>query len=349
MANSPLKISIKNPCNENWDKMAPVGFNQRHCANCEKNVVDFTHMTDREVHRFIRQNNGKICGRWRPNQLDRPIIEHPRKAGWWQIAASTGALLLASTGLQAQRSSMAPCSMAATSAYAQTIETEKKTEQGNNQVPSIKVFGNVFDQEGNLLIGATVVLGDGKTGTLTDLDGYYEIEVPKRGAKLTVSFIGYGTQEAVVETPLPGERSLGMNFVLDAGIELQTVEVKADQTYFGDGFLMGDVIVEHHIVIEEISLTPIPPQPNFLQSAIVFPNPFVDHLAIELNPEQPTTIIVSLFDTNGSLLKEWPLQELHGGRQQVQFPLKNMYILSGHYFLQLIDGDGRMETRVVIK
>ena len=52
------------------------------------------------------------------------------------------------------------------------------------------VTGNVVDETGEPIIGATVRVEGTKTATVTDFDGNYKIEVPK-GGKILVSYIGY--------------------------------------------------------------------------------------------------------------------------------------------------------------
>ncbi|HKK79030.1 MAG TPA: TonB-dependent receptor, partial [Phaeodactylibacter sp.] len=60
------------------------------------------------------------------------------------------------------------------------------------------VKGNVVDENGERLPGATILLkGTGK-GTVTDIDGYFELEVPEGPQILIVSFIGYITREIPV-------------------------------------------------------------------------------------------------------------------------------------------------------
>ena len=56
------------------------------------------------------------------------------------------------------------------------------------------VKGTVVDETGEPVIGATIKI-DGQTsgGTVTDLDGNYELEVPA-GSKIVISYIGYLTQ-----------------------------------------------------------------------------------------------------------------------------------------------------------
>ncbi len=56
------------------------------------------------------------------------------------------------------------------------------------------VKGTVLDETGEPVIGATIqVVGQKTGGTVTDLDGNYELSVPA-DAKITVSYIGYLTQ-----------------------------------------------------------------------------------------------------------------------------------------------------------
>ena len=55
------------------------------------------------------------------------------------------------------------------------------------------VTGQVLDELGEPVIGATVTVAGTKNATVTDLDGNYKISVPK-GGKVTISYIGYLTQ-----------------------------------------------------------------------------------------------------------------------------------------------------------
>lgn len=62
----------------------------------------------------------------------------------------------------------------------------------------ITVKGNVTDQQGEPVVGASVMLSSNQTvGTLTDLDGNYTISVPSKSS-LVFSCIGYATQTVAV-------------------------------------------------------------------------------------------------------------------------------------------------------
>ncbi|MBQ5512262.1 MAG: TonB-dependent receptor plug domain-containing protein, partial [Bacteroidales bacterium] len=56
----------------------------------------------------------------------------------------------------------------------------------------INVRGNVHDNSGLSIIGATVIEQGTTNGTITDLDGDFALTVPQ-GARLQISFIGYQT------------------------------------------------------------------------------------------------------------------------------------------------------------
>ena len=55
--------------------------------------------------------------------------------------------------------------------------------------------GTVIDENGEPLIGVTVTIeGQKGTGTVTDLDGRFELRGVSRGAKLQITYIGYASQ-----------------------------------------------------------------------------------------------------------------------------------------------------------
>ena len=62
-----------------------------------------------------------------------------------------------------------------------------------------RVTGRVVGEDGEPLPGVTVVVGGTTSGTVTDMDGNYSIEVASAGGELTYSFIGYDSQTRVVE------------------------------------------------------------------------------------------------------------------------------------------------------
>ena len=56
-----------------------------------------------------------------------------------------------------------------------------------------RVQGQVVEQSGEALIGATILVPGTKIGTVTDIDGRYDFEVPTGTTQLVVSYTGYNT------------------------------------------------------------------------------------------------------------------------------------------------------------
>ncbi len=73
-------------------------------------------------------------------------------------------------------------------------ETSSSPKTEAVQQHEVTVKGVVKDANGEPIIGASVIeKGNAKNGTVTDIDGNYTLRV-KRGAQLTISYLGYATQ-----------------------------------------------------------------------------------------------------------------------------------------------------------
>ncbi|MET3018012.1 hypothetical protein [Flavobacterium hydatis] len=71
------KISIPEPCHENWNEMTPKD-NGQFCLSCSKTVVDFTKMLPDEIQHFFMVNQNKsVCGRFKNSQLENIIVQIP--------------------------------------------------------------------------------------------------------------------------------------------------------------------------------------------------------------------------------------------------------------------------------
>lgn len=81
-------LHIPKPCHENWDAMTEADKG-RHCQSCNKIVVDFSVMTDRQVLEHFKTTTGNTCGRFYNDQLQRPLIEpKPAPTRWKYFIAA---------------------------------------------------------------------------------------------------------------------------------------------------------------------------------------------------------------------------------------------------------------------
>lgn len=86
--------------------------------------------------------------------------------------------------------------MGASSAVAATAPSQNNAEVQTIQQAS-KCTGIVKDAMGEPVIGASVVVKGTTNGVVTDLDGNFEIPNVKKGSTITISYIGYTTQNIV--------------------------------------------------------------------------------------------------------------------------------------------------------
>lgn len=103
------------------------------------------------------------------------------------------------------------------------IFISKKTESKEDapKDDKIKIRGNVTDLKSEPLIGVSIILKENPSiGTVTDIDGNYEISVPNQNATILFKYVGYLDREEVV-----GKRSI-INIILEENVgQLEEVVV----------------------------------------------------------------------------------------------------------------------------
>ena len=61
-----------------------------------------------------------------------------------------------------------------------------------------KVTGKVVGEDGEPVIGASIIVKGTTVGTVTDFDGNFTLDVPSDGKQLVISYIGMKSKEVVV-------------------------------------------------------------------------------------------------------------------------------------------------------
>ncbi|AWV97921.1 SusC/RagA family TonB-linked outer membrane protein [Arcticibacterium luteifluviistationis] len=99
-----------------------------------------------------------------------------------KVTAAVSAILLSST----------------TSSFAEGYTNNLNIKITDNIAVDKKITGTVKDETDTGIPGVSIVLKGTTRGTITNVDGTYEIEVPNTGASLIFSLIGYASQEISV-------------------------------------------------------------------------------------------------------------------------------------------------------
>lgn len=84
-----------------------------------------------------------------------------------------------------------------------------------------EITGTIYDDEGEPVIGASVIVKGTTTGSITDIDGRFKVQA-KEGDVLVVSYLGYNTKEITI-----GDNSIISITITADAKELETVVVTA--------------------------------------------------------------------------------------------------------------------------
>ncbi len=93
-----------------------------------------------------------------------------------------------------------------------SFETKRNTEESEvNQ--GISITGKVLSEEDNTGIpGVNILVKGTSTGTVTDIDGNYSIEVPNQNASIVFSAVGFVSEEIAVGTRSVIDLTLKVDF-----------------------------------------------------------------------------------------------------------------------------------------
>lgn len=104
-----LKLSLDNPCSENWDAMNAVATG-RFCQSCQKTVTDFSQFSDSELMDFFKKRNYQpLCGRIQKHRVNKIYAEIPStlfksRAPFWKKFLAICLVVFGSTLFTPERS-----------------------------------------------------------------------------------------------------------------------------------------------------------------------------------------------------------------------------------------------------
>lgn len=181
-----IQISIPNPCQEPWAAMTP-NAQGRFCSHCQQTIIDFTNWSDADIYRLLTKKEVPPCGRFRESQLNRTItIPYQPESRLYRLAIALGLTLICT---------QIPHLLAQT----RPPKIEQNGFLTKNPVPadspSAALKGRIVDEKGEPMNSAVIQLSQNgilKGGTVTDFDGYYEINTGHSGLyDILVLYQGY--------------------------------------------------------------------------------------------------------------------------------------------------------------
>ena len=238
-----ITINIPNPCTEDWNKMTPKDKG-RHCAVCEKTVIDFTNTIDEAIVK-IHEKGGEICGRYKKTQLNRELAYFRKEKNSYLTYIASGLFTFLSFTSQ----------NAIAQGETKVIKVDTiKTPRVNNKIaasilPTKLIEGLVYDESKMPLPGVNIIIKGRTIETQTDFDGHFSLRA-NRGDTLVFTYIGLKTKEIAISDVKKLEILLEEDSaILDEVVVLGGISVIGDPIYSYSHFLRKEARQEHRSLI----------------------------------------------------------------------------------------------------
>lgn len=197
---SNFQIKIPKPCTANWVNMDP-SFKGRFCANCQKEVIDFTKLNNTELHQYFEQKGDTVCGRFHQTQLDNFAVQSAQKSNptWFKV----NVIVVSCLTFFWNTANSKPV-LKENLFYQEEKKGIKRIYTEKNKLDSVLISGRVIDSAGLAIPGARILFK--KTGAFveTDQEGNFKLKVyEEKQVILRVAYFGYETQDISVDLRRP--------------------------------------------------------------------------------------------------------------------------------------------------
>lgn len=188
-----FQLSIETPCHETWENFKPTttgGF----CSSCQKNVIDFTKMSESELVAFFRDRSSQnLCGRFRDDQLKKDYHIEDWFPAWTmkdnQVLYEIPVEAIRSTSNSKKIRLPLIQNMKAVRNMAFAVLTLFFVEEGMGQ--NRLISGQVIDADtGEPFPGVSIKIKGTTRGTISDSIGKYQISADEKDT-LIFGSIGY--------------------------------------------------------------------------------------------------------------------------------------------------------------
>ena len=310
-----FQLSIPEPCHENWDAMKPAERG-RFCGSCQKTVVDFTAMSDRQLAEFFKKPASSVCGRFHNDQLNREV-ELPKKRIPWvkyffQVTWPAFVLFL------------------------------KACNQRDEVVGKLAVQERMKEQKGEVAFATMGMISE----NIKPADTLPQVEKTKPAITIhATTLVGKLEMSAAVmgdTTILPATNKID-TAKIESQKPLDTVNITGYSDCYRNIIMGGLSISRGRVVKQDLPLTETPKQTI---EAIAYPNPIKagSQLTVSLKENGKFVKQVQLFSSSGALvnLQGWTVAE-----KNISAVVPSS-LAAGVYFLRVVSEKNQSSTVKII-
>jgi hypothetical protein len=325
-----IQLNVENPCHENWENMT-ASEKGRFCGSCQKQVVDFTSMSDSRIAAFFKKpSTGSVCGRFMADQLERDIEMPGKRIPWLKyfFTVALPAFLVSRTAAQETKRPL----MGDT-----TLVCEKPILPQRDQIqlmgdvdpardvknPLHTINGSVINSQGEPVQWATItVKGTNKTAVTNEL-GYFKLlhDRTTKEVVLLISAVGYKDKE----------------FKLVPAQQKATIRMIVEESVLGEVIILAGLTTVRRSEPSPV----IPILGTFLfdsaaRFARAYPNPITagDPLTIECKKVAKGEYTFELLNASSQILLQ-KIVSVDNEKQAVQ--MNTPLVKPGVYYLKITD------------
>ncbi|MDB5276088.1 MAG: C-terminal target protein [Ferruginibacter sp.] len=308
----------------------------RFCSACEKNVIDFTGMSNNEVYNTILKSDATICGRFNNSELQQPLpLEAEKKQRWHNYFFSflVPALLFSRQAVAQQKIGKVKATLPIVNAARMGLVAYAPVQ---NKFTFSGVVKDAATSE--IIANATVQVKDG-AGVITDTTGKFLLTAKTGQQKVTIviSAIGFANREIEMAIPADGfeiaNEIIGLHKfakTLDAVVVNSNVDKRLC-------FRLGGVSTVYSIKTYKVTAARL--KTVITDSIKIFPNPVQRgasfSVALKLKPANNYTLQV--VDVTGRLVLQQQINA--SAKLTTQNIQSSEQWSSGIYFIRVI-GNG---------
>jgi hypothetical protein len=159
----------------------------RHCQHCQKTVIDFSTMTDKEILAVISKDQRNLCGNFQSDQLDRVLTGDTQPRHAFLPAAILASLIAAIIPGNSEAHEPGPAM--------EQMATDHASKENTPRLLKGQIVDSLTNEG---LQGVTIVMkGGGAVGAVTDAAGKFQLTIPSGSTALAfrISYLGYNTKE----------------------------------------------------------------------------------------------------------------------------------------------------------
>lgn len=353
-------ISIPKPCHEDWNKMTPDAKGA-FCGSCQKSVYDFSNKSDEEILEvFEKKGKEKVCGRFTPSQLSRPVVTFGNASITNRLAVFAYALLMVfgsalfigteAFGQGIKGEANVRMGKVRVKAVEQVTQVEKDTiVQENKAVPAVCGINTIVDYR-TLSLGQAVVIEQPVmkiTGDTIFQESPLAAEINTEPVTEDLPVLVDSTR---VELPILIEPEMyvagGVSYIEIEEVATELISPVLD-TAEAESLLIIETTPDEDEAEIKSALVSEPVIIPFELDVKVSPNPTSGQITLSYTLENIMPVRIDLFDITGKIVKMLSNQgKQYAGKYNVSYNISDLP--NGIYMATLSTNDNKVSAKVIL-